>query len=1003
MRPLARVRIQVSAAQRLPVRPAAVPHHRFFEPTVLDFSPTTVPVRLFAGRSSKGGPGKPDGAPEETGVESSSAKTDSEGAEASSSSAETSGASSTAKVDKSGPTSAPALFALPLYRKPAFPGFYQVVQVSEQEVLDFLTALRKNGQGEYIGGFMTKELPSKEAEAEEEPSPASGGPVAASQSLRRDSGRVNSVQELEEVGTVLQVINLTPYPNISGGQVVVMPHRRIKRTRVISTPSPNVALPAVAVEYLDEPEVPKEDEKIKNLHLEIIATLKELLKTSFLYKEQFEQVIRFFDLDNPLKLADLVSGMSLAHRSELQAVLQDDNIYERMEKVLSIVKKDLDGAKLQSHVKSQVEEKITKDQRRQMLMEQMRQIMKELGIEKDDKQTMIEQFRDALQGKTLPEEADKVVEAELTKLGTLEPSSSEFNVCRTYLEWLTQLPWGQCTEDNKDIAKAETILNEDHYGLEDVKERILEHIAVSFLKGSVQGKIMCMVGPPGVGKTSIGKSIARALDRKFYRFSVGGLHDVAELRGHRRTYVGAMPGKLIQCLKTTQSQNPVVLIDEIDKLGRDFRGDPSSALLEILDPEQNGQFRDHYMDVPVDLSQVLFVCTANVLDSIPGPLLDRFEVIRVAGYVFEEKLAIASQYLIPQTKESSGVGEDHLKLDDEVLKKIIVDYAREAGVRQLRKLLEKISRKVALSLVRKTEEEPQFSITTENLTTYIGQPVHLSDKLYPFGTPVGVVMGLAWTSMGGATLYIEARGRVPHRGDHTIVTSNAENDDSGDAGGGMGGPMKVTGQLGQVMNESSEISLTYARLFVRELNPRNSFLDQAHLHLNVPEGATPKDGPSAGVTMTSALLSLALNEPLRKDLAMTGELTITGKVLKIGGVKEKLIAARRDGVTTVIFPRQNEADYSELKEYLREGMTAHFVDHYDDIYPLIFDEDKVPRMTRPSLGQPMVTVETPIAEKEVKADDVVSETIVPPQSPLPVSPTVAQVRPNSSGPSDTYR
>jgi Lon-like ATP-dependent protease len=405
-----------------------------------------------------------------------------------------------------------------------------------------------------------------------------------------------------------------------------------------------------------------------------------------------------------------------------------------------------------------------------------------------------------------------------------------------------------------------------------------------------------------------------------------------------------MPGKLIQCLKTTQSQNPVVLIDEIDKLGRDMRGDPSSALLEILDPEQNAHFRDHYMDVPVDLSQVLFVCTANILDSIPGPLLDRFEVIRVAGYVFEEKMAIASQYLIPQTKESSGVGEDNLKLDDEVLKKIIVDYAREAGVRQLRKLLEKISRKVALSMVRKTEEEQKTLITADNLTTYIGQPVHLSDKLYPFGPPVGVVMGLAWTSLGGATLYIEARGRIPHRGDHTIITSDdkdAEASGSGSGGGNIGGPMKVTGQLGQVMNESSEISLTYARLFVRELSPRNSFLDDAHLHLNVPEGAVPKDGPSAGVTMTSALLSLALNEPLRKDLAMTGELTITGKVLKIGGVKEKLIAARREGVTTVIFPRQNEADYSELKEYLREGMTAHFVDHYDDVYGLIFEDGKV--------------------------------------------------------------
>merc|ERR1719221_2354840 len=414
--------------------------------------------------------------------------------------------------------------------------------------------------------------------------------------------------------------------------------------------------------------------------------------------------------------------MSLAQRSDLQAVLVEGDIVERLRKVLMIVKKDLEFAKLQSHVKSQVEEKVTKEQRRLMLMEQMKQIVKELGIEKDDKQSLITQFRDAIKDKTIPEEAHKVLEAELTKLGTLEPSSSEFNVCRTYLEWLMCLPWGQYTEENKDIAKAETILNEDHYGLEDVKERILEHIAVSFLKETVQGKIMCIVGPPGVGKTSVGKSIARALDRKFFRFSVGGMHDVAELRGHRRTYVGAMPGKLIQCLKLTQSSNPVVLIDEIDKLGRDARGDPSSALLEILDPEQNNTFRDHYLDVPVDLSQVLFLCTANVLDTIPSPLMDRMEVIRLSGYDLQEKMKIASKYLIPDTIESSGIGPEHLDLKEDALHKMIKDYAREAGVRQLRKFLEKISRKVALSVVRKKGEEERLktTVSTENLSKYIG-------------------------------------------------------------------------------------------------------------------------------------------------------------------------------------------------------------------------------------------------------------------------------------------
>jgi len=419
----------------------------------------TVFSRGFAGRSSNSGGGRKGGtlqqaaeklAPEEEVAEVAEVKV--EGVAAAPSSAEATAGAVSAPT-QSGPGSRPALFALPLYRKPAFPGFYQVVQVSEQEVLDFLMNLRKNGQGEYIGGFMTKELPEKMSTAPEEEGPPTGGTVAASQSLRRDSGRVSDVSELEEIGTVLQVINLTPYPNISGGQVVVMPHRRIRRTRTVSSPSANVALAAVVVEYLNEPEVAKDDTKIKGLHLEIIATMKELLKTSYLYKEQFEQVIRFFDLDNPLKLADLVSGMSLAHRSELQAVLQENDIIARLEGVLAIVKKDLEGAKLQSTLKSQVEEKITNNQRRKMLMEQMQQIMKELGIEKDDKQTLISGFREAIGEKTLPEEANKVLEAEITKLQTLEPSSSEFNVCRTYLEWLTALPWGTCTEDNKDIKK----------------------------------------------------------------------------------------------------------------------------------------------------------------------------------------------------------------------------------------------------------------------------------------------------------------------------------------------------------------------------------------------------------------------------------------------------------------------------------------------------------------------------------------------------------------------
>lgn len=875
----------------------------------------------------------------------------------------------------SGPS---ALLVLPLLRRPAFPGFYQTLQVSEQEVLEILQTLRRKGQGEYIGGFMTKDPPASDVDVISGSSSAAGaaataGAAPGSGALRRDGGKVANVAELEEIGTVLQVVELNQYPNIAGGQVVVMPRNRIRRTRVVSQPSPHVPLAAVAVEQIEEPETLPDDAEGRIQHAEISASFKKLLSASPLHKEKYEQAAQHYDMNNTVKLLDFAAAISMAERQDLQAVLAEPDLQKRMEKVTAIMERDLGFAKLQSEVKGQVEEKVAKEQKTKMLMEQMRQIQKELGIEKDEKQTLATQFREALEGKEVPAEADKVIESELSKLNSLEPSSSEFNVCRTYLEWLTSLPWGKVIEENRDIAKAEAILDEDHYGLEDVKERILEHIAVSFLKDNTQGKIMCLVGPPGVGKTSIGKSVARALDRKFYRFSVGGMHDVAEIRGHRRTYVGAMPGKLIQCLKNTECCNPVVLIDEIDKIGRDMRGDPTSALLEVLDPEQNNTFRDHYLDVPVDLSNVLFLCTANVLDTIPGPLLDRMETIRISGYVFEEKMAIAKKYLIPQTEETSGIGAQNLDLQEEALKKIIKEYAREAGVRNLRQLLDKVSRKVALTKVRAkvddSAEKTATVVTPENLSKYIGQPVHMSDRLFFAGMPAGVVMGLAWTSMGGATLYVEARGRLP---DGTVKGGMAFSGISGvepvtmpekplspSEGTGGGGHMQVTGQLGSVMSESSSISLTYSRLFARELDARNNFLDDAKIHLHVPEGATPKDGPSAGVTMASALISLCLHQPLKAEVAMTGELTLTGKVLKVGGIKEKVIAARREGIQTLLLPRNNEADYVELKEYLRAGLTAHFVDHFDDVYRLAFEESMVPALPRPSRGLPVVTVVTP--------------------------------------------
>mmetsp|Transcript_36390 Transcript_36390/g.93826 ORF Transcript_36390/g.93826 Transcript_36390/m.93826 type:complete len:1019 (-) Transcript_36390:306-3362(-) len=918
---------------------------------------------------------------------------------------------SSSQADTSGINSQP-LFALPLFRKPAFPGFYHIIQIADKEILDFLHALRRHGQAEHLGGFMTTVLPKGLADGEgmaeplmsvppermtDEGSGASGTTGDSQpQSLRRDTGKVESGEELVQIGTLLQIVSIATHPSAPGGQVVVMPLRRIQLLRTLSPPSEDTPLCAVYVDSVPDVVVPPDSDDVRALHHEIIATMKDLLKTNFMYRDQFEQVIKYYNLDDPLKLADLVAGMSTAPRDELQAVLVASDAISRLRKVLMIMKKDLENARLQSQFKTQIEDKFTKEHRKYMLMQHLRHIKRELNLERDDKQSIIASFKEAIGKLTdVPEEAAKGMEQELGRLGSLEPQSPEFNVSRTYLEWMTSLPWGQVSKDNTDIDRAEQILNEDHYSLEDVKERILEHMAISFLKGSVQGKIMLLVGPPGVGKTSIGKSIARALDRKFFRFSVGGLHDVAEIRGHRRTYVGAMPGKVVQAMKITQVCNPVILIDEVDKLGRDYRGDPSSALLEVLDPAQNSTFRDLYLDVPVDLSKVLFVCTANVTDTVPGPLLDRMEVIRLAGYVFEEKLAIANQYLIPQTISSHGINMDLVDLSSEALAELIRDYAREAGVRELRKLLEKIARKVALSLVREDAEKRERTvISLENLRKYVGQPPHTSDHLFPNGMPPGVVMGLAWTSMGGKTLFVEARGRVAHHRDTSRKTESAATGDAehgeGDAAvsspkrPGSGARLKVTGKLGKVMGESSEIALTYARMFLREVEPPNDFLDEASMHMNMPEGATPKDGPSAGVTMTSALISLALDRPVRRDLAMTGELTLTGKVLRVGGIKEKAIAARREQVGMIVLPMSNQADYLELKPHLRAGLTAHFVDHYDDIYRLAFEDSGAPMLSN-SRGSEVVTIVTPAEEAQLPPPAASSPAAAPSTPPLPAA------------------
>jgi ATP-dependent Lon protease len=535
-------------------------------------------------------------------------------------------------------------------------------------------------------------------------------------------------------------------------------------------------------------------------------------------------------------------------------------------------------------------------------------IQKELGLEKDDKTAEIESFQARMKNKKVPEIVQNRFDEELKKLQILESGSPEYAVTRNYLDWISQVPWGVEKEQRIDLKKARKILDKDHDGLNDVKDRIIEFLAVGAYKNTISGAIMLLVGPPGVGKTSIGHSIANSLDRPFFRFSVGGMRDEAEIKGHRRTYIGAMPGKIVQALKECQVMNPVIMLDEIDKIGISHQGDPASALLETLDPEQNSSFLDHYLDLRLDLSKCLFICTANTLDSIPTPLLDRMDTIRLSGYLAEEKLAIARHHLWPRQLEHAGIPTGKLKITNAAIKGIIDGYAREAGVRNLEKQLAKIVRKSVVELL--TDDKKEINVKGGDLEHYLGSQVFRKEKNL---SGVGIITGLAWTSLGGATLPIEAS--VIHQ---------------------QGRSLRLTGQLGDVMRESAELAYSFISSHLRELGANPQFYDVAAIHLHVPEGATPKDGPSAGITMASALLSLALNRAPAKGFAMTGELTLTGHVLAIGGIREKVIAAKRLGIHQLIVPEANRGDVEELPAYVKEGVTFYFASHFRDVAKCIF-------------------------------------------------------------------
>ncbi|KAG2413266.1 ATP-dependent protease La [Aspergillus terreus] len=887
----------------------------------------------------------------------------------------------------------PQVMAIPIAKRPLFPGFYKAITIRDPNVATAIQEMMKRGQP-YVGAFLFKDE-------------------------NADGDVIEKLDDVYDVGVFAQITAAYPLRGeASGVTAVLYPHRRIKVSSLLppndTKPTPTAEekstekrgdvvasfeegatdlapkdhyeptsflrkypVSLVNVENLAEEPYDKKSAIIRAVTSEIVNVCKEIASLNPLFRDQ---ISAFYTdqfpgnlSDEPAKLADFAAAVSAGELHEMQEVLELMNIEERLPKALVVLKKELMNAQLQSKISKDVEAKIQKRQREYWLMEQMKGIKRELGIESDGKDKLVEKFKEKAEKLAMPDAVKKVFDEEINKLAHLEPAASEFNVTRNYLDWLTQIPWGQKSVENFGIKHATSVLDEDHYGLKDVKDRILEFIAVGKLRGTVEGKILCLVGPPGVGKTSIGKSIARALNRQYYRFSVGGLTDVAEIKGHRRTYVGALPGRIIQALKKCQTENPLILIDEIDKIGRGHQGDPSSALLELLDPEQNSSFLDHYMDVPVDLSKVLFVCTANVTDTIPRPLLDRMELIELSGYVADEKMAIADRYLAPAARELTGLKDVDVSLTQEAIEELIKSYCRESGVRNLKKQIEKVYRKAAFNIVRdlgedvlaeekaitdegkaaqeeaKKEEEtsdadgshaesekstaetPRVALKVpesvhvrigkDSLTDYVGPPIFTADRLYETFPP-GVTMGLAWTSMGGAALYVES------------ILENALTAESRPG-------IEITGNLQNVMKESSHIAYSFAKSVMAREFPENRFFEKAKLHMHCPEGAVPKDGPSAGITMATSLLSLALNHPLDPTIAMTGELTVTGKVLRIGGLREKTVAARRAGATKIIFPADNMSDWLELPENIKEGIEGHPASWYSEVFDILFaDLDK---------------------------------------------------------------
>jgi ATP-dependent Lon protease len=732
---------------------------------------------------------------------------------------------------------------------------------------------------------------------------ANDRPIALVTSREGDD-EAQSADDLYSVGTAAVIHKMIRVPD-GTLRILVQGLRRVRLTRVAQDD------PYLVGEFEEQPDVITREKEIAALARNVETLFSRIIALVPYLPDELQ--LAATNAEDPSALANLIATTMRLKTSEKQELLEKADVEARLRQLTVILNRELELLELGTKIQSQVHSEMEKSQREYFLRSQLKAIQEELG-EGDEQQAEIAELRAQIEDANLPEEAEKQARRELDRLAKLPSAAAEYGVIRTYLEWILSLPWNATTEDDLDLEKARKILDEDHYDLEKVKERIIEHLAVSKLKHDLSGPILCFVGPPGVGKTSLGQSIARALGRKFVRISVGGVRDEAEIRGHRRTYIGAMPGTIIRALRDAGTKNPVFMIDEIDKMGSDWRGDPSSAMLEVLDPAQNSSFRDHYLDLPFDLSRILFICTGNQLETIPPPLLDRMEVIRLSGYTEEEKLGIAKRYLVPKQLEAHGLSSEQARFTDNALRLVIREYTREAGVRNLDREIAALCRKSAAEIAG--GKRKRVRIDERRVRSWLGRP-RFSGEIRRRTSDPGVATGLAVTPVGGDVLYIEATA-MPGEG-----------------------RLIVTGQLGEVMRESAQAALSWVRSHASDLGLEADWFEGKDVHIHVPAGAVPKDGPSAGIALATALASLALNRPVSEEVAMTGEITLTGQVLPVGGVREKVLAAQRAGVTTVVLPKENEGDLDDLPREVRKSMNFVPADSIDEVIEAAFPGARV--------------------------------------------------------------